>query len=404
VTLASAIASDINERPHLVNSRPKLRSAKPIAFVSWGSPFERFSWSGTPFFVLKELQRRLGRVEVIETPKLDRWILRATHRLGFGNLIEREPAVSGYFGRLLEDRLRLLDPAAVVAVAAEPKVAGLVGRWPVMMVSDSFFCNMLEYYDQYKHLNGRVRRIGDGQQRRIIASPATILLSSDWAAQTAADYYRAPRSRFRVAPFGANFETNPVRGLPKGTNGPLKLLFVGYDWSRKGGSIVLSAFKTLRQRLGGAVELHIVGCQPPGLDRLPGVFRHGVLRKSHPGEARRLEALFREASFFFMPSQQEAYGLVFAEACAMGLPPVGADTGGVSTIIRHGVNGLLLPPTATADDYAEAIARVWANGDAYVAMQLEARKAFETRLNWRTWGEKAEAALVDTIATFARAG
>lgn len=165
---------------------------------------------------------------------------------------------------------------------------------------------------------------------------------------------------------------------------------------------MLSTFTKLRQRLRGAVELHIVGCHPPESDGVPGVVHHGVFRKSDPAEAERLEALFRECSFFFMPSQQEAYGLVYAEACALGLPPVGADTGGVGTIIQGGVNGLLLPSTAGPGDYADAIARVWSNSEAYVSMQVAARKAAETRLNWRAWGDVAEGVLGEAISSFAR--
>src|SRR5580658_2636668 len=64
---------------------------RPLALVAWGSAHDRFSWSGTPYFVRKELERRFGAVEVIETPRLDRWILRASSYVGFGNLLEREP-------------------------------------------------------------------------------------------------------------------------------------------------------------------------------------------------------------------------------------------------------------------------------------------------------------------------
>ncbi len=108
--------------------------------------------------------------------------------------------------------------------------------------------------------------------------------------------------------------------------------------------------------------------------------------------------LFREASFLVVPSRQEAYGLVYAEACAFGLPSVAADIGGVGAILNDGLNGLLLAPGASADSYAAAVARVWDDEDAYRAMQTAARYAFETRLNWHAWGDATEGLFRNAVA------
>ena len=42
-----------------------------------------------------------------------------------------------------------------------------------------------------------------------------------------------------------------------------------------------------------------------------------------------------------MPSQKEAFGLVLVEAMAAGLPVIASDSGGVSELINHNVDGLL---------------------------------------------------------------
>lgn len=47
------------------------------------------------------------------------------------------------------------------------------------------------------------------------------------------------------------------------------------------------------------------------------------------------------ADVFAMPSRDEPFGLVYAEAMAMELPVVGLDSGGTVEVVEHGVSGLL---------------------------------------------------------------
>lgn len=47
---------------------------------------------------------------------------------------------------------------------------------------------------------------------------------------------------------------------------------------------------------------------------------------------------------FVLPSWLEAFGVVFAEAMAYGKPIIGIEGEGISDVIDHGENGLLVPP------------------------------------------------------------
>ena len=42
-----------------------------------------------------------------------------------------------------------------------------------------------------------------------------------------------------------------------------------------------------------------------------------------------------------LPTYEETFGLVAAEAMIMGVPVIGSNAGGVPEIISHGTNGLL---------------------------------------------------------------
>lgn len=361
-----------------------------IAFVSLGSPFNRSSWSGIPYYALRELSRRFNDLTVIDTPRLDESLRYASSLAAIGVLVSREPMVTRAFGHWLDKRLAETDADAVISIGAAHKVAYIDPKWPVLHVADALFGPLVDYYPKYRPLNGRSRRIGNALQRHLINRNQPIMLTSDWAARSAAEYYDVPTERFGVAPLGANFDVEPAAYTRASQGDKLKLLFVGYDWPRKGGALVLQVFRELRRHIEDA-ELHIVGCKPAETFGVAGVVHHGHLSKTDPEQAAQLENLFRTSSFLFMPSQQEAFGLVYCEACAFGLPSVARDTGGVSAIVQNGSNGLLFAADADVQDYVNGIREIWADEPRYLAMTRAARAAFENRLRWNVWGATVEA-------------
>jgi glycosyltransferase involved in cell wall biosynthesis len=52
--------------------------------------------------------------------------------------------------------------------------------------------------------------------------------------------------------------------------------------------------------------------------------------------------LYAQADIFVMPSLTEAFGVVFLEAMAAGLPVIGTRVGGIPEIIEDGHNGMLV--------------------------------------------------------------
>jgi glycosyltransferase involved in cell wall biosynthesis len=84
---------------------------------------------------------------------------------------------------------------------------------------------------------------------------------------------------------------------------------------------------------------------PPGVTLHRGVSAHSDA----------WNGLWRAADLFALPTRDEAFGIVFQEAAAAGLPAVGTRLNGVPEIIHHGSNGLLVEPGDGAA-LAEALA------------------------------------------------
>lgn len=251
---------------------------------------------------------------------------------------------------------------------------------------------MIDYYSDFSHPLSQ--REGNLLEQRAISKAKKLIYSSDWAAQSAIKDYGAPPEKVHIIPFGANLDwISPIPANRERKDQRCNLLFIGKDWQRKGGDLVLAALEKLEE-LGIPAQLAIVGCQPPG--KLPGNKIRVIpyLNKNRDEDARLLEQLFFEADFFVLPTRADCSPIVMAEANAFGLPVISTYTGGLPTIIRDGVNGYLLPLTATGEDFAKVISTVFRDEKKYLELRATSRQEYENRLNWNVWTQR----VADVIA------
>jgi glycosyltransferase involved in cell wall biosynthesis len=120
-----------------------------------------------------------------------------------------------------------------------------------------------------------------------------------------------------------------------------RVLFMGGDFRRKGGDDLLDAWRA--RQLGARARLDIVTSSPLEPRRLSeGVSVHtGVT--AHSPEWRRL---WRDADLFVLPTRDEAFGLVFQEAAAAGLPAIGTRINAIPELVHDRRSGLLVEPGA----------------------------------------------------------
>jgi alpha-maltose-1-phosphate synthase len=169
-------------------------------------------------------------------------------------------------------------------------------------------------------------------ERRLFHGAAHLFTMGGPAARSLTNFYGVPREKVTVVGGGASFDALPEP--PSDAREPV-ILFVGGDWRRKGGDVLVEAFRRVRAKHPGA-RLEIVGTTEPEPE--PGVEVRGFV-----GDRDELAKLYAKASVFCLPSRFEPYGLAVIEAMAHELPCV-VTPGALAEVVQHGETGLVVIP------------------------------------------------------------
>ena len=152
-----------------------------------------------------------------------------------------------------------------------------------------------------------------------------------WLANELVQNYGIPSVKVHHVGVGYNIDPSFIDYNMKENK---RFLFVGRDFNRKNGQLVVDAFKILHN-LNSSFELYIIGPDNLSLNE-DGIFCLGNL--SNVEKIR----YFNMCDVFVLPSIFEAYGLVFPEALIYGLPCIGRDAYEMPYFIEDGITGYLL--------------------------------------------------------------
>ncbi len=160
-----------------------------------------------------------------------------------------------------------------------------------------------------------------------------------------------------------------------------RILFIGTEFTRKGGPQLLKAFAIVRQTIPTA-ELHIAG--PHTLDNLPpGVIFHGHLSKAEPAQNAKLEELFRTSTLFVLPSLYEPFGIAPLEAMLYQIPAIVTNAWALRECVTPGVNGDLVEK-GNPEDLAAKITQLLSDPTRLATMGQQAREIVLTQYTWPT--------------------
>jgi D-inositol-3-phosphate glycosyltransferase len=200
----------------------------------------------------------------------------------------------------------------------------------------------------------------------------------------------------------AKAEARAALGLPLDAD---VLLFAGRIQPLKAPDVLLRAVAALVEREPARRSRLVVpvvgGPSGSGLDKPQALADlaaalgiSDLVRFVPPVSQAELARWYAAASLVAVPSYNESFGLVAAEAQASGTPVVAAAVGGLTTVVRDGHSGLLVPSHVT-DDWADALQRVLADA----AFQERLREGAVRQAQRFSWEATAEA----TLDVYARA-
>ncbi len=157
---------------------------------------------------------------------------------------------------------------------------------------------------------------------------------SQWAADSMIRDYDADPKKIYVVPPGINLDE--WKYVERGDREePVHILFVGGNFKRKGGELLLDWVKTTK-RDGWILDMVTRDLVTPPNEK---VRIYNNLEQTNP----KLKQLYEEADIFALPTLGDCYSLASLEAMATGLPVIVSSIGGIPEIIRDGITGWLIP-------------------------------------------------------------
>lgn len=234
-------------------------------------------------------------------------------------------------------RERRLDAAFFHTQVPATLSPGFIRRVPTVISVDATPRQYDELGSFYEHevgpaaLEGLKLRVARSRFRRA----RHVVAWSEWAKQGLVDQYGVPADKVSVISPGVNIDDWAAPARTHDPTRPLRLLFVGGDLERKGGLVLIEAFREIRDL---SVELHIVTRDE--VPDEPGIHAHHGLRPNSD----ELRQLYRDCDIFVLPTFGDCLAMVLSEAGAASLPTVSTRVTAIPEVVVDGVTGLLVPP------------------------------------------------------------
>lgn len=266
-----------------------------------------------------------------------------------------------------------------------------VKKVPTLISLDATPVNTDEigFYYGHVHSDDLIHKISHKLNKRVFHAASILTPWSNWAKRSLVNDYQVPEEKIRVIPAGIGVNS----WLPKDhkqTNGSPRLLFVGGDFERKGGRLLLDCFKTLARD-----DIHLDIITKDRVDPMPGVTVHANIDPNSTG----LKDLFAAADVFVLPTFGDASPWVVLEAMASGLPVISTTVGAIPEMVENGKSGLLIAPK-DGRELRMALESLLSNKPVRADMGIHGRQIVEKRFDATKNGKLMLGLLKAEIARF----
>ena len=217
-----------------------------IAYLTMRDPKDRRTWSGTYYHMAQALQKHCGEVTYIgpldasKEKLVGRILNKASQLLLKKNFMYHHSILAARrYAKVASQKLAGQSFDVIIAPAGETAIAFLHTDTPIILLEDATYGLLQNYYPEYSNLLGRSIHEMHVLESRSLKKANVVVSSSEWAAQSAIEFYHTDEQKVHVVPLGANFETPPPHEViqQRKKSARCKLLFPTVSWQRKGGEI-----------------------------------------------------------------------------------------------------------------------------------------------------------------------
>ncbi len=222
-------------------------------------------------------------------------------------------------------------------------------------------------------------------EKSIYVNAAKIFVMSSNVRNSLVGQYNIDPNKIRVV-YGAG-NINPVdSNLPQKDYATKNILFIGGNWLRKGGQILIQAFRNIRE-IHKDASLTIVSWRAPGISD-QGITVYGKINLDEIG------SLYDKASVFCMPSYIEPFGVVFIEAMMHKLPIIATKINAIPDFVIDNENGFLIQP-GNVDQLEIALLRLLDSPELCKKFGQNGYKLYKEKYNWDNVFQKIKKVIID---------
>lgn len=349
---------------------------KRINFVCQWSINKEKTWSGTCYSLYKNLNKKIH----VKNVSYNSFFYKIFIRLG---LLKRDLG-SKYicFNRKFNKRLRFKENDIIfqfddyVNTGCSYKyIDSSLGYLIYLYEKDHDLFN----HSNFKNTSIEAMKIRYEIEKEYFHNEATgIFTMSKWLRDYLIEQEKLPVSKVHYAGGGVNVDISRIDNSNK--NGK-RFLFIGRDFERKGGFLVIEAFKKLQKNYSD-IELYIAG---PNSNPISEEISNYYFLGDVPSF--KLPELYNLCDYFVLPSYFEMYGLVFVEALTFGLPCIGRNAYEMKYFIENAKSGFLVETNEIQELYTY-MERFFLQGDEFKKYVNEKREYYLKEYSWETVADR----------------
>ena len=247
---------------------------------------------------------------------------------------------------------------------------------PHFIYTDHTVKSNLLYPDINPKEHMRSKRFIRKSEFKIFQDATMIFTFGNFITNSLINQYDIPKEKIATVFAGSNVKDEPNQNPSKYYS--KNILFVGINWERKGGPVLLEVFQRVLKFHPDA-SLTIIGCNP----NVHNLSNCNVLGKIPVEE---VSKYYHSASIFFLPTLREPFGIVFVEAMSFKLPIIANNIGCIPDMVKNDFTGFLTDNNVA--DYTKVVCRYLETPEHCREMGENGYLQAKSNFTWDVVGEK----------------